>query len=482
MTSIKNKLSRYISLSISLLLLSILLITDVSVDTWISSEFDRAMVNKSGLLVTLVSEEVNHIEFKFSDEFMPEFSGKHDPEYFQFWLNDTVFERSKTLDLFEINELPQLKVKLNQSKITNIILPDGRTGRMYFTKFIPQVDNEDRSRINAGDTPQRIMTLAYAMSDESLNQVLWFVDIIFIISSISTIIAVRMIVSKVVSKGLMPLENLNNALKDINLNSEENALPTKELPIELIPITNGINHFLNENKTLYSREKRFASDIAHELKTPIAELLNLTEVAIKFPHEKQISDNFKTEVLGISERLKSIVNGILLLQKSTNRAELKQEDICINELIHCIIARENITDRMVNFTQTPQVSTIFTNKIALETILTNLISNALFYSPNGSEISIFMSLIVDNTQENNKISTKKSNKTKICITNVSNHLYSETDLQHFFEPLWQKDSSRTSAERYGLGLAIVESYCTKINASLAVEQIEDNKIIFTLII
>ena len=57
MNSIHKKLSRYLSISISLLLICILLATDISVDTWISDEFDRAMVNKVGLLETLVEED-----------------------------------------------------------------------------------------------------------------------------------------------------------------------------------------------------------------------------------------------------------------------------------------------------------------------------------------------------------------------------------------------------------------------------------------
>ena len=66
MISIKKKLSRYISISISILLVSILLITDLAVDSWISAEFDRAMTNKAHLLTTLVSQdsdEVHGIEF-----------------------------------------------------------------------------------------------------------------------------------------------------------------------------------------------------------------------------------------------------------------------------------------------------------------------------------------------------------------------------------------------------------------------------------
>jgi len=474
MTSIKQKLSRYISISISMLLVSIFLLTDIAVDTWISGEFDRAMVNKVGLLTTLVSEDTHEIDFDFADEFMPEFSGVNDPEYFQLWLDNKVFERSKTLELFDINELPKVKLGENHSLITDIILPDGRSGKMLFTKFKPQIDSDVRE--DNGITKeqfskgQKSMELAYAISTEGLNQILWFVDIIFIFTSISAIIAVRIIVFNVVERGLKPIAQLNMELKQINLNSEVSEINTSKLPEELLTIANGINHFISENKILYSREQRITSDIAHELKTPIAELLNLSEVAIKFPHEKQLSDNFKADVLKITERLRNIVNGILLLQKSTNKATLKKQQVDLEKLLYSVIRLENKANRDVDINFDKTCEKIYTNEFALTTVLSNLINNALYYSPASTPITIIIAPYVDD----DRVMLKMSNRCE--------YEYSAEDLALFFEPLWQKDSSRTSAQRYGLGLAIVKSYCENISAVLDVAMSAEHEITFTLIL
>lgn len=474
MLSIKKKLSRYISISISILLVSLFFVTDISVDTWISNEFDRAMVNKAGLLETLISEEPKEIEFNFADEFMPEFSGKNDPEYFQLWRDNKIFERSKTLNLFEKNELPQLDVALHKSSIINITLPDGRSGRMYYSKFKPQIDRDVREDHSITKEEfaktQKPMELAYATSNEGLNQILWFVDIIFIFASIAAVIAVRIIVFNVVERGLKPLDKLNADLKQINFNSEVSEISTTKLPEELIAITEGINHFISENKILYSREKRITSDIAHELKTPIAELLNLSEVAIKFPHEIELAQSFKTDVLAITERLRNIVNGILLLQKSTCNADLEKQKINFDKLLNAIITVENKTNRNINISFNRQCVNIHTNKFAFTTVLTNLINNALYYSPDLTPVFIAVEPYLNTKQM------------KLTISNTSTFEYDEKDLALFFEPLWQKDSSRTSEERYGLGLAIVKSYCDKIGASLTVAVEPEQKITFTLLL
>ena len=471
MSSIKKKLSRYISISVSVLLVSILLITDILVDSWISNEFDRAMVNKANLLVTLVSEDPDEIDFDFAGEFMPEFEGKNDPEYFQIWHDNKVFERSDTLELFEVKDLPKLNVNINHSIITNIVLPDGRSGKMYFTKFYPQLDSDLQQEFGITREEfhkiQKPMELSYALSNEGVEQILWFVDIIFIITSLLAVIAVRMIVSNVVIRGLKPLDQLNEDLKQISLNSEISAIPTENLPDDLMAIAEGINHFIKENKALYSREKRITSDIAHELKTPIAELLNLSEVAIKFPHEKQISDSFNQDVLKISERLRNIINGILLLQKSSSTAQLDKQEINLKALITLITSRENILNREVLLSCDDKPLMTHTNEFALETILSNLLNNAFYYSPDRSPV--FISINLDG-----------HNKHVIKVSNTSLHQYNEDDLALFFEPLWQKDSSRTSSQRYGLGLAIVKSYSEKIGATLDVRLEPEQGISFTL--
>ena len=466
MHSIKKKLSRYISISISTLLVALFLITDISVDSWISNEFDKAMMTKAGLLETLISEDLEKVDFNFSDEFMPEFSGINDPEYFQLWRDNKVFKRSETLKLFDINELPKLDLALHESSITNITLPDGRSGRMYYIKFNPQLDSDVREEFEKGQQP---MALAYATSNEGLNQVLWLVDIVFIFSSIFAVVAVRVIVFNVVERGLKPLDKLNIELKQIDLNSEISEISTSQLPEELIGIAEGINHFISENKTLYSREKRLTSDIAHELKTPIAELLNLTEVAIKFPHEKQLSKSYKTDVLTITKRLSNIVKGILLLQKSTCQSEFKKAEIEVEPLLNAIITSENKANKDINVNFNNQCEHIYINEFAFTIILTNLINNALYYSPDSTSVVVTVEP---------ELSTRQ---TIVKISNVSKFEYSEDDLGLFFEPLWQKDSSRTSEERYGLGLAIVQSYCDKIGASLTVAIDHEQRITFTII-
>ena len=454
-------------------MLSMFLVIDLNLDSWISGEFDRSNLNKLGLLTTLVNEDENGVEFNFSDEHMPEFSRKKDPEYFQLWLGNKVFERSETLVNLNNYNLSKDSIKLNELKIINITLPNNQSGRLYLTKFTPQIDSDIRNKIAVSLdhtlSKQQYMELAYAISDDELNRLVWLIDALFILCSLISVAAIRIIVSKVVSRELLPLDKLNEDLKQIDLESKDNPLETKAVPVELLPIINGINHFLKENKNLYEREKRITSNIAHELKTPITELINLSEVAIKFPHEKTITDSFNTDVLTISERLKNIVNNILSLHKNTKITHIEKNTINIKNKISSIINRENTVLATFNL-DIADSEILYSNEAVTDIIFSNLISNAIHYSEDNSNINI--AFYTDRPRQ----------EAIFSITNISKHQYSVNDIEHFFEPLWQKDSSRTSSDRFGLGLAIVKSYCENINATITTDYSAGNRITFTVII
>ena len=472
MNSIQKKLSRYLSISISILLVSILLATDISVDKWISEEFDRAMINKVGLLETLVEEDEEEVDFDFAGEFMPEFEGEENPEYFQLWYNNEVFERSDTLEYFDVKDLPRLQVELDDFIIRDVTLPDGRDGRMLFSKFLPQVDSDIREALGVTREEfaknQKPMEFAYALSKVDLNYILWFVDFIFVITSTVAVLTVRKIVSVVVVRSLKPIDEFAQELSNVTLTSDNDNISVENLPEELIPIAKATDQFIKDNRNLYKREQRVTSDIAHELKTPITELLSLSEVALKFPHEKQITENLANDVKEISTRLKSIVNGILLLQKSNSNQTLPKAEVDLIAVINSVLSYENKSNRQISTNFENASFAVTTNKFALETVLSNLVSNAIYYSPDNS--------LIDASIKTN------DGKVQIDIAIICEGECCEGDLNQFFEPLWQKDDSRTSTERFGLGLAIVKSYCERLEATISDSLAEQKRITFTIVL
>lgn len=463
MKSIRSKLVVTLSVTITSFVLCILLATDIAVDSWIDNEFDRSLQSKAGMLMTLVHKTDEGFSFNFSSEFMPEFAGEIEPEYFQIWSKEGTFTRSKSLDLFEVKNLPFEDLEIGESKIRPLQLPDGRDGRVFYSRFIPQ--GKDNTSVDTyKKTNDEPLTLAYASSSEEVDFVLWLIDVIFIVTTITVIVFIRLFVRKAIDTSLAPLIKLNQDISQLSITSEGSQIFIQEPVKELLPIVESLNAFIKENRQLYLREKRLTSDIAHEIKTPIAELINMAEVAIRFPNEIELNEDFKPEALKISLRLKNIVSNLLLLHKYSNGKLIKQDACDLNQVITRVL--ENTDLSRVNLELNENAPAIISNLFALESIISNLVNNAKQYSPLNSKILV---------------STMIS-KEKLLFLSVTNSLIeplSDNDIDQLFDPLWQKDTSRTSNDNFGLGLSIAKTLSKAIDAQLSAE-VSDRKITFSL--
>ncbi|MDP2487667.1 sensor histidine kinase [Pseudoalteromonas marina] len=463
MKSIRSKLVVTLSVTITSFVLCILLATDIAVDSWIDNEFDRSLQSKAGMLMTLVHKTDEGFSFNFSSEFMPEFAGEIEPEYFQIWSKEGTFTRSKSLDLFEVKNLPFEDLEIGESKIRPLQLPDGRDGRVFYSRFIPQ-GKDNTSEDTYKKTNDEPLTLAYASSSEEVDFVLWLIDVIFIVTTITVIVFIRLFVRKAIDTSLAPLIKLNQDISQLSITSEGSQIFIQEPVKELLPIVESLNAFIKENRQLYLREKRLTSDIAHEIKTPIAELINMAEVAIRFPNEIELNEDFKPEALKISLRLKNIVSNLLLLHKYSNGKLIKQDACDLNQVITRVL--ENTDLSRVNLELNENAPAIISNLFALESIISNVVNNAKQYSPLNSKILV---------------STMIS-KEKLLFLSVTNSLIeplSDNDIDQLFDPLWQKDTSRTSNDNFGLGLSIAKTLSKAIDAQLSAE-VSDRKITFSL--
>lgn len=463
MKSIRSKLVVTLSVTITGLVLCILLATDIAVDSWIDNEFDRSLQSKAGMLMTLVHKTDEGFSFSFSSEFMPEFAGEIEPEYFQVWSKEGVFTRSKSLDLFEVKNLPFENLEIGESKIRPIQLPDGRDGRVFYSRFIPQVKDDTLADMYK-KTDDESLTLAYAASSEEVDFVLWLIDVIFIVTTITVIVFIRLFVRKAIDTSLAPLIKLNQDISQLSIIDEGSQIFIQEPVKELLPIVESLNAFIKENRQLYLREKRLTSDIAHEIKTPIAELINMAEVAIRFPNEKEINDDFKPEALKISLRLKNIVSNLLLLHKYGGGKLIKQDACDLNQVIIRVLENHDLS--RVNLELNEDAPAIMSNLFALESIISNLVNNAKQYSPLNSKVLVSTSI----------------SKGKCLTLSVSNSLIeplNDNDIDQLFDPLWQKDTSRTSNDNFGLGLSIAKTLSKAIDAQLSAE-VSDKKIKFSL--
>lgn len=470
MYSIKNRLVNALTVIIGIILLVVFLSLDFILDAWVDQQFDDALVEKSNYFKSLVEVENDGIEFEYHNGFMPQFERKEDAQYFQIWLGESTFVKSQSLNYFKAVDLDYKDVPTHESRIFDIKLPDGSMGKAISSRFQPQLSSD----VDPTDVPYiETMNLTLAISNQRVSNILLMVDLSLIFVFITAIFGIRMVVIKVVDRELDSLYLLNKEISELDENAQGIQSNSKESK-EISPIRKELNRYIELNIQNVANEKRLSSDIAHELKTPIAELISLSEINIRFPDDIRISATYKEDVLSIANNMNNIVNQLMMLNQSTpGRSRIVTQDIDINTLTEEISAElqfkyPEMMDRLT-FTSSLNSPLVHADKFSLETIVKNLLDNALFYSMENTTVRAD---ITNDDAGNVVLEIKNTTTTKLTQENIAN----------LFKPLYQVDSSRTHTNRHGLGLSIVKNIAQLNGYDLSVDYSNDQVITFSVVI
>ncbi len=470
MYSIKSRLVNALTVIIGAILLVVFLSLDFILDAWVDKQFDEALIEKSNYFKSLIEVESDEIEFEYHKGFMPQFERKEDAQFFQIWSENRTFAKSESLAFFGDVDLKYKDVPTHESRIFKLKLPDGSMGKAISARFQPQLSSEmDPNDIKYIGT----MHLTLAISNQKVTNILLFADLSLLFVFLTTIFGMRMVIINVVDRELESLSLLNKEISEL----DANVIQIKDNPKEsqeIAPIRRELNRYLDLNAKIIANEKRLSSDIAHELKTPIAELISLSEMNIRFPDDIRISATYKEDVLSISNNMKNIVNQLMMLNQSGSKSfSLTQQSVQPYPVVEMVMSElafkyPEIKDRVL-LTSPSHLPAVHADKFCMEVIIKNLLDNALFYSTKGSSISV--SLCVDHSQNN----------VELCLSNHSGIALTQENIDHLLQPLYQVDSSRTNTERHGLGLSIVKNLCEINSFSLETTyKTETNEISFTV--
>lgn len=192
----------------------------------------------------------------------------------------------------------------------------------------------------------------------------------------------------IISYGLSPLTKLAQELGNKQVD-DLSPIKIDQQPIELIQLINSTNDLFRRLKASFSREKRFASDAAHELRTPISaikiHLHNLSQQNGKNLYKKQY--NFNELKLSVN-RMEHLVEQILNLNRiSPDQYSSQFKAIDLNSLAQEVIAREYLQfeNKQIQLALEGVPAILQGEFFALDVLLQNLLTNACKYTPeNGS--------------------------------------------------------------------------------------------------
>tara|TARA_R110001583_G_scaffold157548_1_gene309497 strand:+ start:22055 stop:23515 length:1461 start_codon:yes stop_codon:yes gene_type:complete len=258
-------------------------------------------------------------------------------------------------------------------------------------------------------------------------------------------------------QGLRPLKVLSKKATLISGKNIKQRMPVNNLPIEIAGLSETLNNMLDRLDESFHRLENFSSDIAHELRTPISNLMMQTQVVLSKPRN---TDEYLM-ALGSNveefERLARMISDMLFLANADNDQLLlssaplilEQE---INDLFEFYDALAEDRNIRLVLTGNAQVQG---DKLMLRRAFNNLISNAIHHSFEGSEITINI----------------QAHKQGAVVEVINNGETIPTEvLTHLFNRFYRADKARTSSsfERVGLGLAITQSIAKAHGGSISV--------------
>jgi two-component system heavy metal sensor histidine kinase CusS len=248
-----------------------------------------------------------------------------------------------------------------------------------------------------------------------------------------------------VRQGLQPLQAIRQGAAGVTANKLDYRIALDEIPVELVELAETLNHMLARLESSFQRLKDFSSDLAHELRTPVSNLMTETQVALT---RARSADEYR-EVLASNaeeyERLARMISDMLFLAQSDNgliipKRETVDLTVQVRELFDFFEALAEEKSLHLSLAGAGQVSG---DKLMLRRALANLLANAIHHSPAGGNISIHIETSDDGTT--------------LSIENTGEPIAPE-HLARIFDRFYRADPARRrNGEGAGLGLAITRS-------------------------
>ncbi len=191
---------------------------------------------------------------------------------------------------------------------------------------------------------------------------------------------------------LKPLKKLAQALRLRDPESEE-PLSLKGIPGEVRPLVESLNQLFTRIHTTMVRERRFTSDAAHELRSPLTALKVQTEVAQLSDDDPQARQKALMQMQAGIDRATRLVDQLLTLSRLDSLDNLQDvAEISLEELLQSSVMDIYHSAQQAHIDVRLQINapgiTCTGQPLLLSLMVRNLLDNAIRYSPRGSIVEV----------------------------------------------------------------------------------------------
>jgi two-component system sensor histidine kinase QseC len=460
MISIRRRLTHDVLVVSAVLLGGSLAALYAAARTELAEQFDAALRAKALALSALVGEGEGMVHLDFADKFLLGTAGGRPGDVFELW--DAEGRRLARSPALGAADLPLRAGSVSLPELWNLRLPDGRSGRAIGIKFTAQPETHERGHEREATGYQLVVASSREDFEEALTALLGIAGT----SSVLLLGATLWTVPRLLRRGLAPLDHLGDQASQIDANRLTERFPATGLPAELQPISARLNALLARLEESMVRERRFSADLAHELRTPLAELQGLAESALKWPDSRDPATD--GDVLAIARQMKALVVSLLALARGEHgQLAARREPVAVDQVMREVwrpfaVRAESISLR-TDLDLRPALAVA--DPVLLRSILTNLFDNAVDYTPAGGVVTL-------------TVETGASLVT-VRVANTTANLEA-SDLGRLFDRFWRKESARSGDRHTGLGLPLARMFATAMNWTITAALDGEHRLVFTL--
>ena len=457
---------------------------DVLIAERLEEEFDQLLVSKSQGVMALTEIENEGFSIEDYHVTLPQFTGGENREYFQF-IGDQGQVFLSSLSMPEGALLADPEIRPNRVYM-DVVLPNGKRGRLLRTRFLPKVDIEDESGVislleaelvllgkgnSEVDTSLTLLenrhikffrephVLVLAIDREKLDKLILRMHLLLFGTGTLVILAIAWRTRSRIDETVKPLRAITDQVEGLSPKNIEQRISVTSSVAELDLLVLQVNSLLDRTERAFNREKRFSGDVAHELRTPLTEIRTLIEVQERWPDDPELAQHFRSDISQATSRMQRTVESLLAISRSED--ESKQLDL--------------FTDLPEMLRKAAQHSSTLADKRHLSIDL--LIDEGATVLRGREEWRLILNNVMENITEHSSEGTsatvelKRDTSQKVIRLSLENHVeeLDHDDLPMMFDRLWRKDKSRTSSIHSGLGLALVKSCIDRVGATISCE-------------
>ncbi|HEX3744594.1 MAG TPA: ATP-binding protein [Bryobacteraceae bacterium] len=248
-------------------------------------------------------------------------------------------------------------------------------------------------------------------------------------------------------RALTPVMDIARAAQRISGSNLSLRLPTRDTGDELDYLILTFNRMIDRLESSFQQMKQFSADVSHELRTPITAIRGQLEVALFTAQTTEQYREAMFNALQDIDRLSQIVRALLLLsQAESGQLLLQKSRLDLREVGTDLVDQFQIPAEAAGIrlsADLPPECVIHGDRVQIERMITNLLSNALKFTPEGGEVRLRVSSTAEHVE--------------IVVEDTGRGIATEY-LPHIFDRFYRVPGSGSAPgpeQGLGLGLSFV---------------------------